>query len=161
MNNFINICKELQKNNKFLDIAKSLKEKGDYKVILDRQEYEPYLERYYYLNLRPFSNLVIHHVLKSDIDGLHNHPWSFQNYILSGGYWEVTLEGRFWRPPGYQATRDSQFYHRLEVDLEKSQDETWTVFLMGPKECEWGFLDDDGKWIIHDEYLNNKLEHAA
>lgn len=155
---FVSIGRGLQTNKKYLTIVKQLKDEGKYRFILDRQFEDVYLERYYYLNLRPFARLVIHRFCQSDTDGLHDHPWAFQNYILSGGYWEHTEEGRFWRPPGYSGTASLNYFHRVELDPEKADGDVWTLFLMGPKEKEWGFLNDKGIWIQHEEYLNSKLK---
>ena len=67
---------------------------GRYRVIRDRLDDEPYLERYYvFLKDRetfPF-NVFVHKFLKSDPDDVHDHPWPFATLILRGGYWE-------WRP---------------------------------------------------------------
>ena len=156
---FIEIAKDLQKESKFLRIAKELEGQQKKRIIYDRNNQEPYLIRYYYLNLRPFTRLVIHRFMRSDIDGLHDHPWAFQNYILSGGYWEHTVEGKFWREPGYSGFADANYLHRVELDHEKSNnEEIWTLFMMGPKEKEWGFIDEDNKWVHHQIYLDNKLK---
>lgn len=151
--NFIDIAKDLHKDNNYLKISKSLRDDGKSLIIPDRisANNEPYLERFYYLNLRPFARIVIHHFFKSDIDGLHDHPWGFQNYIFSGGYWEVTKEGKYWRPPGYCSTQECNFFHRIELD--KNKPDVWTLFMMGPREKEWGFLDKDDNWIYHETYL--------
>ena len=62
---------------------------GRRRVINDREDNEPYLERYYiFLRDRktfPF-NIFIHRFLKSAPDDLHDHPWAFFSIILSGGY---------------------------------------------------------------------------
>ena len=58
---------------------------GRYRVINDRQDKEPYLERYYlFLKDRenfPF-NIFLHKFLKSDPDDLHDHPWSYFSFII-------------------------------------------------------------------------------
>ncbi len=77
---------------------------GRRRVITDRNNNEPYLIRYYlFLKERknfPF-NLTLHKVLKSDEATLHDHPWSYATFIVSGGYYENTPERRFWRGPGH------------------------------------------------------------
>jgi hypothetical protein len=56
---------------------------------MDRQNDEPYLERYYlFLKDRkrfPF-NVFLHKFLKSDPDDVHDHPWPYATIILKGGY---------------------------------------------------------------------------
>lgn len=154
---FLKIGKSF-KNLQMLETAVKMCEKeGKVRVILDRESKTPYMIRYYLQNFRPFGRIVMHRVLKSDVDGLHDHPWGFQNYIIRGGYWEVNEEGRFWREPGFSAIRDANYFHRLEVDLEKAGDETWTLFMMGPREKEWGFKHTEtGEWIPWYEYLENR-----
>lgn len=158
---FIKLGQELRENEKFREVVQELEEQGLYRIILDRESTEPYLARYYYMNFRPFARIVIHNFLRSDIDGLHDHPWPFQNYILAGGYWEVTETGRFWRAPGDSGTHDANYFHRVELDLEKAGGETWTMFLMGAKEKDWGFLDNNNKWVQWEEHLNNKLVNST
>src|SRR4051812_6696721 len=78
------------------------------------REDRPLIVRYYLIStrwldkvtwLKPFQFLsfrvVLHHMYESDDDGLHDHPWSWASLILSGGYYEQTPEGEFWRPPGH------------------------------------------------------------
>lgn len=157
--NFIDMAIDLQTNNKYLEVVDELEKQGKKRIIVDRSGDAPYLIRYYYLNLRPFARVVIHRFMQSDIDGLHDHPWGFQNYILSGGYWEHTLEGKFWRAPGYTGIADAHYLHRVELDHEKSNgEEIWTLFLMGPKEKQWGFLDEYDDWVDHQTYLENRLQ---
>ena len=151
---FVSLGQELMNNQNYRQIAHDLKAKGQYKLI--KVDGNPYLERYYFLNLRPFSRIVIHRFYQSDSDGLHDHPWPFQNFILEGGYYEHTTEGRYWRPPGYTAQATESFLHRVELDFDRSGPEVWTLFCMGPKLKDWGFIDEQGNWIRHDQYLSEK-----
>ena len=156
---FVALAKELQKNKRYLEIAEKLENEGKKRIILDRESDQEYLIRYYYLNLRPYARIVIHRFMRSDIDGLHDHPWGFENYILSGGYWETNKEGKFWRAPGYHGKSDANYFHRVELDDEKANgEEVWTLFLMGPKEKTWGFLNEQNIWVQHEEYLENKIK---
>lgn len=140
----------------YIETAERLESEGKKRIITDRETDEPYLERYYYMNFRPFARLVIHKFMRSDIDGLHDHPWPFETYILSGGYWEHTKAGRFWREPGYHGRATANYFHRLELDHEKAEEDTWTLFMMGRKEKDWGFLDDNDTWVQWETYLANK-----
>lgn len=100
-------------------------------------------------------NLSLHNILRSDNDdALHDHPWLFYlTIILTGGYWEHTPKGRFWRGPGSVLFRWGTTRHRLELDPSKG--ETWTLFTMGPHIREWGFCDMAGMWWIRwFEYLH-------
>ena len=61
---------------------------GRHRVIYDREDNEPYLERYYlFLKDRvtfPF-NIFLHKFYKSDPDDLHDHPWNYITFIVKGG----------------------------------------------------------------------------
>ena len=43
-----------------------------------------------------------------------------------------------------------------ELDEEKAGGPTWTLFLMGPKEKDWGFLNENKDWVQWEQYLNIK-----
>lgn len=138
---------------------------GRKRIIMDRADNEPYLERYYvFLKERrkfPF-NVFIHKFLKSDPDDVHDHPWPYATLILKGGYYEwvpqfneqgvKTCEVRFWRGPGHFRFCSANSYHRVEL---KEGVECWTMFMPGPQKREWGFLVDN-KWIPNGEYLQYK-----
>jgi hypothetical protein len=168
-----------------------IKYHGLYTLIMDRDEIDPYLHRYYLVNTRwldgiPFLKrfsyrVVLHHCVKSDEDGLHDHPWNWRSRLLSGGYWEVTPQGTYWRSPegGWRSRKGCDF-HRLVLDEDLSSKdkiaaimstgqhclvinpnkETWSLFVMGPRYKEWGFLDKDGKWVQHQEYLDNRERYS-
>lgn len=135
---------------------------GRKRIIMDRIDNEPYLERYYiFLKDRktfPF-NIFIHKFLKSDPDDVHDHPWPYATLILRGGYWEWipkinTLgeqwgEYRVWRGPGHFRICSATSYHRIELDPNVT---AWTMFMPGPQKREWGFLVKN-KWIQHGNYL--------
>ena len=130
---------------------------GRYRVIMDREDNEPYLERYYiFLKDRkwfPF-NVFIHRFLKSDPDDLHDHPWPYMTIILKGGYWEYTPASPIpsWKGAGQIRFGRSTDYHRIE--LEPGVD-CWTMFWPGPQTREWGFL-RGRKWIQHEEYFKQR-----
>jgi hypothetical protein len=129
---------------------------GRHRIINDRLDQEPYLERYYiFLKERdsfPF-NIFLQRFIKSDPDDLHDHPWNYRTFILFGGYWEHTINGRFWRGPGSYIYAPANTFHRVELD--KNIPYCWTLFIPGRKNKDWGFL-ENGKWIQHEEYLKCK-----
>jgi hypothetical protein len=148
----------------------SFLEKHDRKrIIMDRLDNEPYLERYYiFLKDRtrfPF-NVFIHKFLKSDPDDVHDHPWSYATLILKGGYWEwvpqFDEQGRKfneiakWRGPGHFRVCKPNSFHRIELDPNIT---AWTLFMPGPQKREWGFLVKN-KWIPNGDYLTYKAKHA-
>lgn len=138
---------------------------GRHRIIMDRVDHEPYLERYYvFLKDRewfPF-NIFVHKFLKSDPDDVHDHPWPYATLILKGGYYEWTPEfdsaGRkvgevcHWRGPGHFRRCRADSFHRIEL---KADVECWTLFMPGPHRREWGFLVNDD-WIQHEQYLANR-----
>jgi len=141
---------------------------GRKRVILDRESKSPYLIRFYLISTRWLEpifpslsfNLVLHNFMRSDEDGLHDHPWTAWTRILKGGYWETTPAGTFWREPGSWRKIDKNDYHRIELDPEKAQGSTWSLFLMKRREKEWGFQDHHGNWIQWQEYINNREKYV-
>jgi hypothetical protein len=147
-------------------LLKWLESIGRRRIIMDRVNEEPYLERYYvFLKDRtwfPF-NIFLHKFLKSDPDVPHDHPWNYATVILKGGYWEwipqINSRGEkfgeiaHWRGPGHFRICGANSYHRIEIDPEV---ETWTLFMPMRKRKEWGFLTRQG-WVSHEEYLGSRL----
>ena len=144
---------------------KFLEARGRKRIVYDRIDNEPYLERYYlFLKERenfPF-NIFLHKFLKSDIDDLHDHPWPFATLILKGGYYEWTPvfdtvgrkigEVSKWCGPGSFRWAGANSYHRIELDPSV---ECWTLFMPGAKQRDWGFLVKN-KWVQWEEYLKNR-----
>ena len=132
---------------------------GRYRLINDRQDQKPYLERYYlFLKDRttfPF-NIFLHKFLNSDPDDKHDHPWWYLSMPLYPGYWEYTEDGKFWRGPFSIRTAAANTFHRIELDKERPY--CWTLFIPGRKIRDWGFKTANG-WVQNEEYLTNK-KHA-
>lgn len=146
-------------------LLKLLDRMGRKRIVMDRGENQPYLERYYlFLKERerfPF-NVFLHKFLKSDPDDVHDHPWPYATLILKGGYWEwipifdsvgrKTGEIQHWRGPGHFRICSATSYHRIELDPNIT---AWTLFMPGPKQREWGFLVKN-KWVQWQEYLQQR-----
>ena len=138
---------------------------GRYRIIMDRVDNQPYLERYYvFLRDRerfPF-NIFVHKFLKSDTEDVHDHPWPFLTVILRGGYWEwrpqfdakgrKTGEIARWCGPGSFRWASASQYHRVELDPDV---ECWTLFMPGIKQRDWGFLVRN-QWIQWEQYLKQR-----
>lgn len=138
---------------------------GRKRIVMDRQDNEPYLERYYlFLKDRksfPF-NVFLHKFLKGDPDDVHDHPWPYATLILRGGYYEWVAkfnsagekisEIRTWRGPGHFRVCGANSYHRVEL---KEGITAWTLFMPGKQTREWGFLTNRG-WVHNDEYLKER-----
>jgi hypothetical protein len=144
---------------------KLLEKLGRKRIVMDRVENEPYLERYYvFLRERerfPF-NVFLHKFLKSDPDDVHDHPWPYATLVLKGGYWEwiphfdtvgrKTGEYQVWRGPGHFRVSKARSFHRIELDPDIT---AWTLFMPGPKQRDWGFLVRN-QWIQWEEYLKQR-----
>ena len=153
-------------------LSKFMDKIGRRRVITDREGKVPYLIRYYlFLKERknfPF-NITLHKVLVSDEPTLHDHPWGYATLILKGGYWEwiplkskegaVVGSTRVWRGPGHFRVRSADDLHWLELEKDSNGNEIpcWSLFFMGRKQKEWGFMDhvkNKGfRWIHNEEYL--------
>jgi hypothetical protein len=146
-------------------LLKLLDRLGRKRIVMDRVENEPYLERYYLFlrerNRFPF-NVFLHKFLKSDPDDVHDHPWPYATLILKGGYWEwiphfdtvgrKTGEYQVWRGPGHFRISKANSYHRIELDPDIT---AWTLFMPGPKQRDWGFLVKN-QWIQWEQYLKQR-----
>ena len=147
---------------KFLDLLDRM---GRKRIVMDRVNDEPYLERYYlFLKDRdrfPF-NVFLHKFLKSDPDDVHDHPWPYATLILRGGYWEWTPqfdqhgqkvgEIAAWRNPGHFRICAANSYHRIELDPNVT---CWTLFMPGRKQRDWGFLVKN-TWVQWEKYLSQR-----
>jgi len=135
--------------------------KGTNRVIYDRTEDNPYLERFYLVKRRYTLGLFtvcIHRFWRSDspTDGLHDHPWPWFVYILSGGYWEHRHnKGIALKIIGSINYGRAKKLHRIE--LFDDEVETWTIFIMGPRIRKWGFLIGD-KWYPWEEWIKIRNE---
>lgn len=118
---------------------------------------DPYLRRWWMLPRNPFLNIYVHEIRRADDDrALHDHPWPWASFVVSGAYCELTDERqgdrsvydwiqRKWRTVwGTNSFRWNwpRFAHRLEP----MGGPVWTVFITGPKIRAWGFLCPQG-WL--------------
>ena len=153
-------------------ISKIMDKLGRRRVIRDRESKQPYLIRYFvFLKDKkkfPF-NITVHKVLKSDKPVLHDHPWNWGAMIVSGGYWEhipvISQEGNVvgstkeWRGPGHIRFRKAKDLHWLELEKDPEGNEIpcTSIFFMGRKCKEWGFVDwiqfQGYRWIHNEKYL--------
>ena len=151
-------------------LLKLLEKLGRKRIVMDRVNNEPYLERYYiFLKDRqkfPF-NVFLHKFLKSDPDDVHDHPWPYATLILRGGYYEwipkfdahghKISEVRHWRGPGHFRICGASSYHRIEL---KQGVTPWTLFFPGPQTRDWGFLRNN-RWVQHEQYLHDRRINQA
>ena len=131
---------------------------GRFRIINDRIDSEPYLERYYlFLKDRknfPF-NLFLHKFLKSDPDDLHDHPWAFVSIPLYPGYWEYleNKEEPIWRGPFNIRYASANTFHRVKLDEKYNY--CWTLFIPFKHYRDWGFKTSNG-WVDNEKYLKEK-----
>lgn len=143
----------------------------------------PYLVRWDIFECFLFS-IKLHHILQSDHDCPHDHPWAFVSFILSGGYWEVTPlrrpsgwggrlaldnEQRKWYGPGCILYRPSNWIHRLELKnkrvpylgrfatVERSMKAT-TLVITFLKHRKWGFWTPRGFKTEGQYHAQNRCE---
>ena len=151
-------------------------EKTDRKrIILDRENKEPYLVRYYLLfrnrdSSFPF-NIFIHRFIKGDDDHVHDHPWGYFTYILAGGYHETVCtvnekedkQCTHWRAPGFYQKVSPHHIHKITLDSNAPP--CWTLFVPFRRSRNWGFYtkDGDGKtiWTEADEYLKTQTSNEG
>jgi hypothetical protein len=106
--------------------------------------------------------VFLHKFLKSDPDDVHDHPWNYFTIILAGGYYEwiaqfnedgtKNCEVRVWRGPGSFRFGNTHTFHRIEL---KEGVTPWTLFFVGKRQREWGFIVEN-KWIHFEKYLSDR-----
>lgn len=130
-----------------------------------------YLRRWWVIPRNPFFNVYLHHFMRDDDDrALHDHPWVWASFLLSGGYIEHTIapggiHHRRQRWAGSLKVSGASRAHRVELmprwwladtlddafDIEyrmpRAKGECWTLFFTGPRTREWGFHCPDQGWI--------------
>jgi len=109
-----------------------------------------YLKRFYIFRSRFFS-ILIHQFWASDPDHYHDHPWSNITWVLRGGYWEGSADGKVnYRRKGFKRYRNAELFHRISIG-EHAEGEAWTLFIHLKRKRDWGFLTPEG-WLPHDIY---------
>jgi hypothetical protein len=99
----------------------------------------PYVEWYHVATLFGLARIQIHRFLRSDPDGLHDHPWGWaRSFVLAGWYLEERRDRTRVRAAfsTYGMTGDT--FHR--VILPAGAREVWTLFVHGPYVKHWGFI---------------------
>lgn len=112
-------------------------------------EEAPYLRRWHVTPRGDGPATYLHHFLRSDDDrALHDHPWGSISIILDGSYWEH-LQGHpepVLRQPGDVTIRAPEEAHRVELlpSARGGMEPVWTLFLVGTRVRDWGFLCPQG-----------------
>ena len=154
---------------------------GRKRVIMDRSGKMPYMIRYYLLfrdrGEDTQFNVFIHKIMQSDEDDLHDHPWGYFTFILSGGYWETVgnvelkLDNdeianfkttKHWCGRFYMQRVDDTHIHRLELLKDKNtgyEIPCWSLFIPFKRNRDWGFytIEPNGlKWKSAEEYTREE-----
>lgn len=124
----------------------------------------------------PWGTLRLHNILRSDDDRhLHDHPFDFTSFLLSGGYTEETPRGEhpkggFAWQPGFDRKdpRERRWWPRFSIVRKRAEQchrlildrPLWTFVVSGLKRRSWGFHTEKG-WIVHTRYLDLFPEEAA
>jgi hypothetical protein len=107
---------------------------------------EPYLWRAIIFRVR-LLGCFLHYLVASDPDGPHCHPWDNVTIVLWGGYEEWYPDGTMRvRRAGSFVYRRAEQFHRL-VPLPGG---AWTLFFVGRKRRQWGFLPPNHGWYAAD-----------
>lgn len=117
----------------------------------------PLMTRYFLFRRKSFA-VFLHHFHRSDLDELHDHPWTFITFLLSRGYWEHLPTGRFWRRRFSILYRPAEWQHFIELDkcwCHGKEIPTWTLVLRFKARREWGFI-KDGKWTLWKKFEDMK-----
>ena len=113
----------------------------------------------------PWFGLNLHWIHKPDPDrDLHDHPWWFAAFVVSGGYIEITspeptTNKKRVRMINFFNKKNTKEAHRI-TDVQPN---TITLILTGPKKKSWGFYvpSEDGKsanYVPWREYI--KVNHS-
>ena len=109
-----------------------------------------YMHRWHILPRNALQNVYLHHLLRSDEDVHHDHPWDNTSLVISGGFWEhIPDKPPIWRAPGDVIHRQAEDFHWLELP---SGGTSVSLFFTGPKRRDWGFLCPDRGWVSWQEY---------
>ena len=134
---------------------------------LPDMELTGYLHRYVLAGHDRSNSAYLHNILASDIRVLHGHPWTFDTFILSGGYKErICLDPQSADPQQEMLRRwcfAGQWYsHGLKGahQIEEVLPNTWSLVTTGYRCKDWGFWVEDGKcyrFMPHLEFLASDL----
>ena len=123
---------------------------------------ELYLSRLTLLRT-PWFSIKLHWIHKPDPDrDLHDHPWWFVSFVLSGGYREMTCADPTVHPQVENTVRwfnmkNSREAHRISYVMPK----TLTLVITGGKKKSWGFYDNMGRFTDWKTYIRTKHGEAA
>lgn len=129
------------------------------RTVITRGDNKPYLVRYSLFSC-PWFSFKLHHILSSDDECLHDHPWSFISILLHGTYIEasdnetpgVTTYQRY--KAGNLLYRAASWRHRLIIVKP-----VWSFVINFRKVREWGFWTTKFGFIPWYKY--NQTDHCS
>ena len=113
-----------------------------------------YLHRWHIIPKNRFLNMYLHRFNQPDASPhTHDHPWWSLTLVLKGWYVEEVRGGyeKQIRPLRLRF-RSAKLAHRVAA---VSPQGCWTLFVMGRKKRDWGFLVGED-WVSHEDYLVNE-----
>jgi hypothetical protein len=120
---------------------------------------KPYLIRYSLFSCRFFA-IKVHNILLSDDECLHDHPWPFLTFLLSGGYFEHSIIKHAYKRFRYYGRfsllyRPADYVHRLVIYKP-----VWTLVITFKKVRDWGFYTPRGfvNWRSYQPNENGRCE---
>ena len=100
----------------------------------------------------PFS-IRLHHIMRPDADRhLHDHPFNFRSILLQGWYVERRPDGGRTITAGETYRAPATRWHRIS---QLSEGGVWSLFIMGRRVNDWGFL-VDGEKVPWQRYLSER-----
>jgi len=119
---------------------------------ITRHDTKNYLDRFIIIKCSLFG-LFYHIFSDSDDECLHDHPWNFWSFIVKGGYWEKTTNGKLtWYKPGSLLYRPANWTHRVVLAQNNNEViKAHTIVFHTKKIKSWGFFVKN-KWIHWRKY---------
>jgi hypothetical protein len=120
-----------------------------YRDIIKEENGKPvlYLRRYFIFRGKNFR-IFLHRIRRSDDDRcLHDHPWDFTTFLLTGEYLEVLPDRVMRRPWLSRLVNKAEHTHRLILSRP-----LWTLVFAGKARRVWGFHTETG-WLPWRTYL--------
>lgn len=103
---------------------------------------------------KKFISVKFHKFIKSDIDCMHDHPWSFISIMVWGSYLEETDNGLSFK--GAPCIMFRKATHKHRVLFHKP---CYTVVITFKRVREWGFWTKEG-WVKWWRYMPDKSKRC-